>query len=259
MRSLRGIGPCTGPWVASFPKLLTTIASGNSNNNCNSFNNSFSKFRSKSSPLSHLHLQTHRVSEGVQRRRRQQTCPRPITGTRGPSQSHPTTLLRRLQVAKRIFPVQVKKLTIRQCVSRKFSDFRLSRNSGNPEFKNFPVQKLCFEVRNFPKKNPKIFPKIRSEIFGLKSGNSGFSGNSGMHCLSLTGQKSPNFVILGLIFGLIFGPNFGLSKKAKFRTSLPERKSTGNSGPEFPGSGFHFHENTPDFENVSGTHCLNLQ
>jgi hypothetical protein len=47
-----------------------------------------------------------------------------------------------------------------------------------------------------------------------------------------------------------------LSKKTKFRTSLPERKSTGNSGPEFPGSGSHFPENTPDFENVTGTHCL---
>ncbi len=94
-----------------------------------------------------------------------------------------------------------------------------------------------------------------------------------MHCLSsrtlgfFTSQKSPNFVILGsfltpfglifwLIFRLIFGPIFGLSKKAKFRTSLPERKSTGNSVLEFPGSGSHFPENTPDFKNVTGTHCL---
>jgi hypothetical protein len=92
-----------------------------------------------------------------------------------------------------------------------------------------------------------------------------------MHRLSsqnlgfLTGQKSLNFVILGsfltpfgLIFGLIFGPISGLSKKAKFRTSLPERKSTGNSVPEFLGSGSHFPENTPDFENVTGTHCLSI-
>ena len=118
MRSPQGIGPCTGPWVVSFPKLLTTTASGNNSNNCNSYNNnnnscSNSNFRSKSSPSSHLHLQTHRANEGVRRWRqlRRQTCPRPITGTHGPSPLHHTILLRRPQVVKRIFPVQVKKIS----------------------------------------------------------------------------------------------------------------------------------------------------
>jgi hypothetical protein len=135
---------------------------------------------------------------------------------------------------------------------------------------NFPVQNPCFEVRNFPEKTPKIFPKI---IFCIKSKISGISGYFRVfpefpgQIFLITGQKCPKFChfgsflttfggIFGLIFGFIFGQIFGLSKQIKFRTFLPERKSTGNSGPEFPVYGSHFPENTPDFEIITGTHCL---
>ncbi len=63
----------------------------------------------------------------------------------------------------------------------------------------------------------------------------------------------------GLIFDRIIGLIFGLSKQTKFRASLPERKCTGNSGPLFLGFGSDFRENTPDFENVTGMHCLTME
>ncbi len=69
------------------------------------------------------------------------------------------------------------------------------------------------------------------------------------------GSWSSKFFI-SFLTTFIFGLIFGLSKQTKFRASLPERKCTGNSGPLFSGFGSDFRENTPDFENVTGTHCL---
>ncbi len=57
------------------------------------------------------------------------------------------------------------------------------------------------------------------------------------------------------LFYLIFRLIFGFSNQTKFRTSLPEPKCTGNSRLLFSGFGSNFRENTPNFEDFTGTHC----
>ncbi len=72
------------------------------------------------------------------------------------------------------------------------------------------------------------------------------------------GRSSKFFISFLTTFGLIFGLIFGLSKQTKFRASLQEQKCTGNSGPIFSCFGSDFRENTPDFENATGMHCLSV-